>query len=379
MAGKKTLLVLEDGRYFFGTHYGAEGEFFSEIVFNTSMSGYQEILTDPSYKGQFVVLTYPLIGNYGITPEDEESAAPQVEGLIIRELSHIPSNWRSRESLWNYLERNDIIGLEGVDTRALVLHIREKGAMRAGISTTDLDPDSLLEKVKNSPSMVGRDLVGGVTISSPYEYNRRRARAGIREDDSACGEQREYWVVAFDFGMKRNILDMLCGVGLKPRVIPATCTAEEVEEMKPDGVFLSNGPGDPAALDYIIDELKKIIPRYPTFGICLGHQLMGIAFGGKTYKLKFGHRGANHPVIDKSTNKVEITSQNHGFAVDPDSLSGKVSITHWNLNDHTVEGLSHKEMPAFCVQYHPEASPGPHDASYLFSRFRRSIEEHATK
>lgn len=368
MAGRKTLLILEDGTYFYGTNFGAEGEVFAEIVFNTSMTGYQEILTDPSYKGQMVVLTYPLIGNYGINPEDEESDAPKVEGLIIRELSGIASNYRSRESLSNYLKRHGIIGIEGVDTRAIVLHIREKGAMRAGLSTVDLRTDSLLEKTLASPPMLGRDLVGEVTIDKPYEYH-------SREPQKSDEELHPYRVAVFDFGIKRNILRMLWRVGLKPYVVPATTKADEIDRLKPDAIFLSNGPGDPAPLTYIIEELKKIVPKYPTFGICLGHQLLALTFNSKTYKLKFGHRGANHPVIDLATNKIEITSQNHGFAVDPDSLPPTLEVTHWNLNDHTVEGLRHKELPVFCVQYHPEASPGPHDTAYLFERFRRVIEE----
>ncbi len=368
MAGKKTLLILEDGTHFYGTNFGADGEYFGEIVFNTSMTGYQEILTDPSYKGQMVILTYPLIGNYGINPEDEESGAPKVEGLIIRELSGIASNHRSRETLSNYLKRHDIMGIEGIDTRALVLHIREKGAMRAALSTVDLSTDSLLEKTLASPLMLGRDLIGEVTIDRAYEYTPRSALPEFTH-------KPHYRVVVFDYGIKRNILEMLSGVGLHAYVVPATTTADEVRRMNPDGVFLSNGPGDPAALPYIIKELKEIVPAYPTFGICLGHQLLGITFGGTTFKLKFGHRGANHPVIDTSTQKIEITSQNHGFAVDPESLPEDVEVTHWNLNDRTVEGLRHKTLPVFSVQYHPEASPGPHDASYLFMRSRKFIEE----
>ena len=367
MAGKKTLLILEDGTHFYGKNFGADGEFFGEIVFNTSMTGYQEILTDPSYKGQMVILTYPLIGNYGINPADEESLCPKVEGLIIRELSGIASNHRSRETLSNYLKRHDIMGIEGIDTRALVLHIREKGAMRAAFSTIDLDTDSLVQKTLASPPMLGRDLIGEVTIDTAFEYTPRHPAA-----DSV--PEPTYRVVVFDYGIKRNILEMLARSGLAPYVVPARTSMDEIKDLHPDGVFLSNGPGDPAALPYITRELQRIVPAYPTFGICLGHQLVGLTFGGKTFKLKFGHRGANHPVIDTSTNKIEITSQNHGFSVDPESLPAKVEVTHWNLNDRTVEGLRHKELPVFSVQYHPEASPGPHDASYLFARFRRMIE-----
>jgi carbamoyl-phosphate synthase small subunit len=371
MAKKRALLVLEDGRSFEGTAFGAEGEVFAEIVFNTSMTGYQEILTDPSYKGQMVVMTYPLIGNYGINDEDEESPQPQVAAFIVKELASLPSNWRKKESLENYLERFDIMGLEGLDTRALVLHIREKGAMRAGLSTETLDPDLLLEKTLQSPAMIGRDLVREVTPSTPYHFQPRAA--GPQPDD-----YRIYKIVAYDFGIKRNILNMLSAKGCDITVVPATTTAREVEDLRPHAVLLSNGPGDPEALDYVIREVRSLLGKFPIFGICLGHQLLGLALGGKTYKLKFGHRGANHPVIDVETRKVEITVQNHGFCVDPDSLdSSKVQITHWNLNDRTVEGLRHMELPAFSVQYHPEASAGPHDSRYLFDRFRSMLEEHA--
>lgn len=372
MAKKRALLVLEDGRSFEGTAFGAEGEIFAEIVFNTSMTGYQEILTDPSYKGQMVVMTYPLIGNYGINGEDEESPQPHVAAFIIKELASLASNWRKKESLENYLERFNIMGLEGVDTRALVLHIREKGAMRAGLSTETLDPDVLLQKTLESPAMIGRDLVREVTPYASYHFQPKAAR--IQPED-----RRIYKIVAYDFGIKRNILNMISSQGCDITVVPATATAREVEELRPDGVVLSNGPGDPEALDYVIREIRGLLGKFPIFGICLGHQLLGLALGGKTYKLKFGHRGANHPVKDVATNKVEITVQNHGFCVDPDSLdSSKVEITHWNLNDHTVEGLRHKELPAFSVQYHPEASAGPHDSRYLFDRFLKMVEEHCS-
>lgn len=373
MAKKRAQLVLEDGSSFEGTAFGAEGEVFAEIVFNTSMTGYQEILTDPSYKGQMVVMTYPLIGNYGINDEDEESPRPQVSALIIKEGASLASNWRKKESLENYLERFNIIGLEGVDTRALVLHIREKGAMRASLSTETLDPDVLLEKTLQSPSMVGQDLVRHVTPDAPYQFQPKLARA-LNDD------RRIYKIVAYDFGIKRNILNLMSAEGFDITVVPATTTAREVEDIRPAAVVLSNGPGDPEALDYVIREVRILLGKFPIFGICLGHQILGLALGGKTYKLKFGHRGANHPVIDVETRKVEITAQNHGFCVDPDSLdSSKVQITHWNLNDQTVEGLCHKELPAFSVQYHPEASPGPHDSRYLFARFRSLVEEHCSR
>lgn len=365
--------MLEDGVWFEGTAFGASGEVIGEVVFNTSMTGYQEILTDPSYCGQMVTMTYPLIGNYGTNDGDEESPRPQVTALIIKELSSVYSNWRSERSLDTYLRDAGIMGLTDIDTRALVLHIRNTGAMNGIISSTDLDLDSLRRKVAAAPSMKGLDLVPRVTCAASHEYN------GMRRGQPTDGRP-VYKIAAYDFGMKRNILDLMVAEGFQVTVVPATTTADDVLAMNPDGVFLSNGPGDPEAVTYGIEAVRGLVGKKPMFGICLGHQIMGLALGGKTYKLKFGHRGANHPVRDEATGHIEITSQNHGFCVDPESLDqSKVEITHWNLNDNTVEGLRHRELPAFSVQYHPEASPGPHDASYLFPRFRKMIEESKQK
>ncbi len=362
--------MLEDGTWFEGIGFGAMGETAGEVVFNTSMTGYQEIATDPSYAGQMVTMTYPLIGNYGANDEDEESAHPQVTSLIVRELPPRYSNQRADWSLEEYFAKHGILGLAEIDTRALVLHIRNSGAMNGYISTENLDLDYLKQKVAEVPSMAGLDLAQTVTTKEQYPYD--GARRGTPADD-----MKQYNVVTYDFGIKRNILDMMRAQGLNPVVVPAKTPAEDVLAMNPDGVFFSNGPGDPEPCTYAIDAVQKILGKAPMFGICLGHQIMGLGMGGKTYKLKFGHRGANHPVRDESTGKIEITSQNHGFCVDAESLDdSKVEITHWNLNDMTVEGLRHKEHPAFCVQYHPEASPGPHDASYLFPRFRELIEAH---
>jgi len=364
MPGEKATLLLEDGTIFVGQSFGSPGEVCAEVVFNTAMTGYQEIATDPSYAGQMVTMTYPLIGNYGVNRRDTESDRIYVSAMIIRESAGLPSNWRCEQSIQDYFAAHRVIGLEGIDTRELVRHIRSRGAMRGILSTEDHDIESLRRKVLQSPEMAGRDLVLDVTTPQRYEFPRPTT---VEPPDCTGAEFR---VVAFDFGIKENILRQLAGIGARTIIVPATTKAEEVETLRPDGVFLSNGPGDPAALGYIIEEIKKIIPRYPTFGICLGHQLLGWAFGGTTYKLKFGHRGANHPVKDVTTTRVEITSQNHGFAVRPESLPDDVGITHWNLNDQTVEGMAHKSLPCFCVQYHPEASPGPHDSHYLFQRFR---------
>jgi len=362
-------LMLEDGVWFEGVAFGATGETVGEVVFNTSMTGYQEILTDPSYRGQMVTMTYPLIGNYGVTPQDEESARPRAAALIVREVSGIYSNWRAECSIQEYLRRSNIIGLTDIDTRSLVLHLRDCGAMNGVLSTIDMDVDSLRRKALAAPKMAGLDLAQVVTCDKAYPYT--AARRGLPADG-----RRVLSVVAYDFGIKRNILDLMRAEGFDVTVVPAKTSAEDVLAMNPDGVFLSNGPGDPEPCTYAVEATRKLLGRKPMFGICLGHQIMGIAFGGKTYKLKFGHRGANHPVRDEGTGRIEITSQNHGFCVEPDSLdASKVEITHWNLNDMTVEGLRHREHPAFCVQYHPEASPGPHDASYLFPRFRRMIED----
>jgi carbamoyl-phosphate synthase small subunit len=353
---KKAILVLEDGRTFHGASFGAEGETFGEIVFNTSMSGYQEILTDPSYAGQIVCMTYPLIGNYGVNEDDVESRRPWVEGFVVRESSRIASNWRSTETLDAYLKRNNIVGIEHIDTRALVRHIRDKGAMRSAISTVDLDEKSLLKKVLNSPEMQNRELASAVTVEAPFEYT--------------ADTHAKYHVVCFDFGVKTNSLREFSKFGCRITVVPAETSAEEVLALKPDGIFLSNGPGDPASMKETVAEIKKLAEsQTPIFGICLGHQLLGEAFGGETYKLKFGHRGGNQPIKNLDTGKVEIAAHNHGFAVSRESLPADVEITHVNLNDDTVAGLRHKKMPVFSVQYHPESAPGPHDSEYLFKQF----------
>ncbi len=358
---KKAILVLEDGRTFRGESFGADGECFGEMVFNTSMSGYQEILTDPSYAGQIVCMTYPLIGNYGVNEEDVESRRPWVEGFVVREASRVASNWRSTETLDSYLKRHKIVGIEKIDTRALVRHIRDKGAMRAAISSTDLDEKSLLEKVLASPEMANRELASSVTINESFDY-------------SADGEQK-FHVVAYDFGVKTNSLREFAKFGCKITVVPQDASAEDVLALQPDGIFLSNGPGDPAAMKQVVEEITKLTTEnVPMFGICLGHQILGQVFGGETYKLKFGHRGGNQPIMDLTTGKVEITAHNHGFAVDADSLPDSVEVTHINLNDKTVAGLRHKTLPVFSVQYHPESAPGPHDSEYLFERFIKLME-----
>jgi len=360
----KAFIALEDGTIFEGVSFGATGERLGEIVFNTSMSGYQEIMTDPSYKGQIVTMTYPLIGNYGVNKEDVESSGPKLEGFVIKERSKIASNWRSEKSLDQYLKENHIIGIEGVDTRSLTLHIRTKGAMKGIISTTDLNPKSLIKKAKDSPGLVGRDLVKEVTCGKSYN-----AKTICSTSSALCPSVR-FKVIAMDFGIKYNILRCLIDAGCDVTVVPADTSASDILAKNPDGIFLSNGPGDPAAVTYAIEEIKKLLGKKPIFGICLGHQLLGLALGGKTFKLKFGHRGANHPVKDINTGKIEITSQNHGFCVDINSLNkDEIELTHINLNDNTLEGMAHKKLPVFSVQYHPEASPGPHDSRYLFNRF----------
>ncbi|REJ77259.1 MAG: carbamoyl-phosphate synthase small subunit [Acidobacteria bacterium] len=359
---KRSLLVLEDGRSFKGLSFGAEGETFGEMVFNTSMTGYQEILTDPSYAGQIVCMTYPLIGNYGVNEEDVESRRPWVEGFVVREASRIASSWRATETLDSYLKRYKIVGIEHIDTRALVRHIRDKGAMRAGISSAETDADSLLEKVLACPEMKNRELASAVTTGKTYVVE-------------AEGPER-FHVVCYDFGVKTNSLRNFARGGCRVTVVPADTTAEEVLAMDPDGIFLSNGPGDPAAMKSTVAEIRKLAEnRLPMFGICLGHQVLGQTFGGGTFKLKFGHRGGNQPIKDLASGKVEITSHNHGFAVDPDSLGPEVEITHINLNDGTVAGIRHKSLPVFSVQYHPEAAPGPHDAEHHFARFIKILED----
>jgi carbamoyl-phosphate synthase small subunit len=373
MPPKQATLVLEDGTVFKGHHFGAEGETTGEVVFNTAMAGYQEVLTDPSYYGQLVCMTYPLIGNYGVNPDDIESDTPKVRAFIVKENSNITSSWRASESLNNYLKRSGIIGLAGIDTRALVLHIRSEGAMRAVLSTTSNDITQLTRVARESQPMEGADLTKYVTC----ETVKKLSPLPQSKNDVSV---KPYHIVAYDFGIKSNILNCFREAGFELTVVPATTKFEELDQYKPDGVFLSNGPGDPAAVDYAIEEVRKIISRYPTFGICLGHQIMGLALGGKTFKLKFGHRGANHPVRNEKTQIVEITSQNHGFAVDDKSLDpDEVTITHWNLNDHTVSGLESKRYPCFSVQFHPEASPGPHDSHYLFQDFRRLIDEQSAR
>ncbi len=352
----KAILVLEDGRTFTGVSFGAFGEAFGEMVFNTSMSGYQEILTDPSYAGQIVAMTYPLIGNYGTNAEDVESRRPWVEGFVVREASRIASNFRSTTSLQDYLKKNNIVGIEHIDTRALVRHIRDKGAMRAGLSTMDLDTQSLLNKILATPEMQDRELASSVTVTDNYNY--------------PATTDEKYHVVAYDFGVKTNSLREFAKFGCRVTVVPTETTADEVLALEPDGIFLSNGPGDPASMRSVVDEIKKLAAsQKPMFGICLGHQLIGSAFGGSTYKLKFGHRGGNQPIKDLTTGKIEITAHNHGFAVDAGSLPADVEVTHVNLNDQTVAGLRHKTLPVFSVQYHPESAPGPHDSEYLFERF----------
>jgi len=364
----KALLVLEDGTRFTGRSFGAPGESIGEVVFNTSMTGYQEILTDPSYEGQMVIMTYPLIGNYGINPEDFESRGPFLEGLIVKEYSEFPSNWRSRQSLGAYLREKGVLGVEGIDTRALTRKIREGGAMQAAISTLDPNPESLQKKIVESPGLVGQDLVRRVTCPEPSDW--MEGPTG-----RVSGSQEAPLVVVYDFGVKRNILRSLIQVGCRVKVVPAHLSAEEVLALHPKGILLSNGPGDPEAVGYAIENTRRLIGRVPIFGICLGHQILALAFGGKTYKLKFGHHGGNQPVMDLRKRTVQITAQNHGFAVDASSIERELAVTHINLNDQTVEGMRHRRLPIFSVQYHPEAAPGPHDAHYLFNEFVEALEK----
>ena len=414
----KAILALEDGSLFHGEGFGARASACGEVCFNTSMTGYQEILTDPSYKGQIVTMTYPLIGNYGVNPEDVESRRPFVEGFVIKEGSVLPSNWRGRRSLEDYLTEYGIVGIQGIDTRALTRHIRDHGAQEGIISTADLDPESLVKKAKASPGLIGRDLVKEVCCGTPMTWTQEtwrwpdgygvpratshepRAEKGSgqlnlfgpggapRDSQLAIRSSRLFRVVAYDCGIKWNILRQLVSAGCDVTVVPAGATAEQVLALDPDGIFLSNGPGDPEGVPYLTEAVRTLIGKKPIFGICLGHQIIGLALGGRTYKLKFGHHGGNQPVKDLTTDKVEITSQNHGFAVDMQSFTADpkgeilgdpadIVLTHVNLNDNTCEGLMHRKLPLFSVQYHPEASPGPHDASYLFRRFVTMMEQGA--
>ena len=370
--GRKAVLLLKDGTIFSGRAFGAAGEACAEVVFNTSLSGYQEVLSDPSYAGQMVMMTYPHIGNYGINDADNESRRCFLSAFIVKEYCAYPSSWRSQIDLAEFMAENGVIGLEGVDTRALTRHIREAGAMPGIISTEDFDPESLKTKLEQWPGIEGVNLVAGVTAEEGYEWRQATwdLKNGYRDDS-----RNEKRVVVYDFGVKYNILRLLKNVGCRVSVVPAGTPASEVLALKPDGLFLSNGPGDPSALSEIVAEIKKLIGKLPICGICLGHQILGQALGGKTFKLKFGHHGSNHPVMDLTTREVEITSQNHGFCVDVDSLGDEVEVTHINLNDQTVEGLRHRRYPLFSFQYHPESSPGPHDSAYLFKRFRKLMDE----
>lgn len=372
MARVPAYLVLENGCIFEGVACGARGEASGEIVFNTAMTGYQEILTDPSYRGQIVVMTYPLIGNTGVNFEDIESHRPWVEGFVVREMARLHSNWRAKESLQAYLIKNRIPAIEGIDTRRLVKMIREGGAQRALLTTEVFDPDTLRKRVKEIPSIVGIDLASSVTCSKPYFFDESDY---IWPEGYVRKKDKKFKVVVLDFGVKRNILRQLVANGAMVQVVPARTSAEEIISLRPDGLLLSNGPGDPEPLVEAIETIKRLVGRLPIFGICLGHQLLALALGGRTYKLKFGHHGANHPVKNLITGEVEITSQNHGFAVEVSPLPSGARLTHINLNDGTVEGLAYPELLALSVQYHPESSPGPHDARYLFNQFFNLMSE----
>lgn len=380
-SGKPALLVLEDGTSFRGIAIGAAGETFGEVVFNTSMTGYQEILTDPSYCGQIVTMTYTEIGNYGTNTDDLESDKPQVAGFIVRAESRVASNYRSQQGLSDYLRKHNVVAIAGIDTRALVRRIRDSGAMKGGISTEDLDPASLLAKVKSSQSLVGRDMVREVIPARARQWNDAlhqldQLQAAVTGSNAQTANAKRPHVVCLDFGMKWNIARHLFERGNRVTILPGTSTAQEVLDQQPDGIFLSNGPGDPEPLGYAIDTIRELIGKRPMFGICLGHQLLSMAAGGKTFKLKFGHRGSNQPVMNLESGRVEITSQNHGFAVDEPSLPKELTVTHRNLNDNTIAGMRHQNQMTFSVQYHPEASAGPHDSAYLFDQFQELISQH---
>jgi carbamoyl-phosphate synthase small subunit len=373
---EEAVLALEDGTVFEGASFGAPVQRTGEVVFNTAITGYQEIFTDPSYSGQIVVLTYPQIGNYGSNQFDNESGGPYIEGLVVREISPVASNWRSDDKAEHFLAKHGIPVIADVDTRKLVRLLRDRGAMRGIIAVGAHERNQLIEQVKSSPSMAGLNLVSKVSTSSQYEWT-EGVEPVSSSDRQPGNEPSRFHVVAYDYGIKRNILRHLVQIGSRVTVVPSNTSAEDVLSLHPDGVFLSNGPGDPEPLEHESRQVRKLIGKTPVFGICLGHQILGLALGGKTYKLKFGHHGANHPVLNKVTGKVEITSQNHGFCVKPESLAdSEVEITHLNLNDDTVEGLRHRSQPVFCVQYHPEAAPGPHDSHYLFRDFAKMMEEH---
>jgi len=378
----EAILALEDGRVWRGRGFGAHASVVGEVVFNTAMTGYQEILTDPSYSGQIVTMTYPLIGNYGVNHEDSESSRVFAEGFVVRELSRLVSSWRAGSSLDDYLKAASVPGISDIDTRSLVRHIRERGSMRGCLTTEETNEDTVIDRARSAPEMVGLDLASRVTCREPYEWTDDQSSAygspsllhktGAANDSAS---RPRFHVVAYDFGLKHNSLRSMAALGCRVTVVPAHTSAEDVSALKPDGVWLSNGPGDPEPLTGVVANLRKLIGSYPIFGICLGHQLLGLAFGGRTYKLPFGHHGGNQPVKDLTTGRVAITAQNHGFAVDADSLPADCEVTHINLNDHTVEGLRHRTLPVYSVQYHPEAGPGPHDASYLFEQFMEAMEQ----